>query len=123
MKHLTCTCLLIGTVPLSLFAAAIPASANDSPSIPVEAVAPLESPTGTARDLGTITESNGMEWYWEKPEGGEKNASGANLKLPETLTPGTEEPANPANATPNEGNWGNGGERRRRGPTLDLTEF
>jgi hypothetical protein len=123
MKHLTCTCLLIGTVPLSLFAAAIPASANDSPSIPVEAVAPLESPTGTVRDLGTIPERNGLEWYWEKQEGGEKTDSGATLKLPETITPPTEELANPADAAPNEASWGNAGERRRRGATLDLTEF
>jgi heme A synthase len=63
-----------------------------------------------------------MEWYWEKQEGGEKT-NDANLKLPETITPSTEERLNPADATENEANWRNTGERRRNGATLDLTEF
>jgi hypothetical protein len=123
MTHLNFTCLLLAIAPLNLLAVAIPASANDSPSIPVEAVAPLDSPSGTVRDLGTIPGRNGIEWYWEKPEGRETTNPGTDLKLPATITPTTEESANPANTTPNEENWGNTGERRRSGATLDLTEF
>ena len=123
MTHLNLTCLLLGTVPLSLFAALIPAAANDAPPIPVEAVLPLESPTGTVHDLGTITPINGEEWYWEKPESGEKTNTGDNLKLPEPIKLNSEEVGYPEKATPNLESWGNTGERRRRGPTFDLTEF
>ena len=113
----------MGTVPLSVFAAVIPVAANDSPAIPVEAVAPLESPTGTVRDLGTIAPTKEEEWYWEKPKIGEKTNTDANLKFPEISKPNSEEVGNRNNAAPNAGSWGNTGERRRKGPTLELTEF
>lgn len=123
MTRLTFTCLMLGAVPLSLCAAAMPATANDSPSIPVEAVAPLESPTGTVRDLETIPGRNGTEWYWEQQEIGDTTNPRTKLKLPQTITPSTEESANPAEAREKEASWGNTGEQRSTGPTLNLTEF
>ena len=123
MTHLNFTCLLLATVPLSIFAAAIPVTANDSPVIPVEAVAPLKSPTGTVRDLGTIAPINEEVWDWEKTESGEKTNTGANLKLPETIKPNLEKVGNLNNTTPNAESWGNTGERRRKGPSIELTEF
>lgn len=123
MTHLNFTCLLLGTVPLSLFAAVIPAAANDAPSILVETVIPLQSPTGTIRDLGTITPTNGETWYGEESEMVEKTNIGNNLKLPETIKPNLQEVGYPYKATPPGQIWGNTGERRRSGPTFELTEF